>query len=211
MLSFPLFKTEQSVSKIFCIGLSKTGTTSLTKALSILGYRSFHFPWTMLRYQNGRLSVVEEKVRPYDALSDIPVARFYQELDCLFPGSKFILTVRNQDAWLDSCERHFWPGQILKGENWINQLHRDIYGSIDFDRERFYRAYQAHKREVRDYFAERPQDLLLMDLARGDGWEKLCAFLDKPLPEQPFPKRDCLYTNVFKVVNMQRFRSGAWS
>ena len=40
--------------KVFCIGLSKTGTTSLSKALEILGYRSIHTP---IIYKNSSLTV----------------------------------------------------------------------------------------------------------------------------------------------------------
>ena len=31
-------------NKIFCIGLMKTGTTSITKALNLLGYKIVHRP-----------------------------------------------------------------------------------------------------------------------------------------------------------------------
>ena len=37
-----------------------------------------------------------------------------------------------------------------------------------------------------EHFAERPGDLLVMRLEAGDGWGKLCRFLDEPMPEPPF-------------------------
>lgn len=40
---------------------------------------------------------------------------------------------------------------------------------------------------MRDYFAGRPEDLLIMDICAGDGWEKLCPFLGFEIPETPFP------------------------
>ena len=41
----------------------------------------------------------------YQALTDIPVAPYYPQLDEIFPGSKFILTTRPTEAWLLSVEK----------------------------------------------------------------------------------------------------------
>ena len=78
--------------KIFGIGLSRTGTTSLTLALSELGLHAYHFP-------RGR-----EVIDSVDAATDTPVAAWYQDLDAAYPDSKFILTLRHRPEWLDSCE-----------------------------------------------------------------------------------------------------------
>jgi hypothetical protein len=32
-----------------------------------------------------------------------------------------------------------------------------------------------------------PERLLVMDIAAGEGWEKLCPFLGVPIPPEPFP------------------------
>lgn len=80
--------------KIFGIGLSKTGTTSLAHALEILGYRTKDYPG-LSRYRAGDLSSVDlAVVDAYDALTDTPIPSFYRELDQRYPGAKFILTVR---------------------------------------------------------------------------------------------------------------------
>jgi hypothetical protein len=47
--------------------------------------------------------------------------------------------------------------------------------------------YEQHNQEVIDYFRDRPDDLLILDLAKGDGWEQLCAFLGADIPNEPFP------------------------
>ena len=59
------------------------------------------------------------------------------------------------------------------------------YGSVE-PREYAYKAkYFDHNNAVRNCIpAER---LLVMNLAMGDGWEKLCPFLSKPIPEAAFP------------------------
>ena len=80
--------------KIFGIGLSKTGGTSLAKALIILGYRA-------------RRARTMKEIRSHDASTDSVVAWRYEILDSRFPDSKFILTVREIESWLESCRKHF--------------------------------------------------------------------------------------------------------
>jgi hypothetical protein len=40
---------------------------------------------------------------------------------------------------------------------------------------------------VIEYFADRPNDLLVLPLATTNKWEKLCAFLQKPIPSVEYP------------------------
>jgi hypothetical protein len=63
-----------------------------------------------------------------------------------------------------------------------------LYETVVYDREKFIAAYNRHYEDVRRYFADRPNDLLEMDITKGDGWEKLCPFLELPIPDKPFRK-----------------------
>jgi hypothetical protein len=176
--------------KVFGIGLSRTGTKSLDRALSVLGYRSDHFSTHLLRLEDGALSLDMHKVEAYDALTDITAALFFRELDEAFPGSKFVLTVRDSDGWLRSCRQHFpplEPGLWPYGDAKVLELRRRVYASNCFDSDRFLAAYQAHAEAVRRYFASRPDSLLVFDVCSGDGWGPLCTFLSKPEPKVPFP------------------------
>ena len=47
--------------------------------------------------------------------------------------------------------------------------------------------YERHNSEVRAYFADRPEDLLVMDITAGDGWDVLCPFLGVEAPADEFP------------------------
>src|SRR5690349_19921009 len=94
--------------KVFGLGLSKTGTSSLSEALNYLGIKTIHYPsdeltWRELRSGNYRLTLMNE----WQGAVDISVAPFYPQLDQAFPQSKFILTVREKEAWLRSCEQHW--------------------------------------------------------------------------------------------------------
>jgi hypothetical protein len=122
----------------------------------------------------------------FDALTDLPAARFYRELDKAFPNSKFILTVRNEESWLRSCSKFFAKGKH-RFFKW-QQLHFDMYGANRFDSALFQEAYLNHLKDVKSYFANRPNDLLVMNIPNGDSWEKLCAFLEVEEPNRSFPK-----------------------
>ena len=92
--------------KIFGIGLSKIGTTSLTQALQLLDHKAVHFPFFHLKPQKDSLALNYHKIDKWDAMTDTPIPYFYKELDRHYPESKFILTIRNIDEWLDSCENN---------------------------------------------------------------------------------------------------------
>lgn len=182
--------------KVFGIGLSKTGTTSLTKALNILGIRSIHFPHdevTLRELQRGeyRLSILRE----YQGVSDTPVAPFFAQLDRAWPGSRFILTVRDKASWLRSVEDHW---EVILAKRRANDpsfrafcdfINACVYGCIEFNAERFSYAYDTHVRHVQEYFAQRPDDLLVLDICAGRaGWDDLCRFLGTAVPaDKPFP------------------------
>ncbi|MGQ9686398.1 MAG: inositol monophosphatase family protein, partial [Thiobacillaceae bacterium] len=174
--------------KIFGIGLSKTGTSSLAHALEILGYRVKDYPG-IERYVPGDPSCIDPALlEHYDALTDTPIPSFYRELDRAYPGSKFILTVRERAGWLKSCQKQFTEKLAAKQNEAHNRLFLDLYGTTVFDTEKFSAGYERFVAGVLEYFRDRPRDLLVMDITGGDGWEKLCPFLGKTVPDQPFPK-----------------------
>jgi hypothetical protein len=155
--------------KVFGIGLSKTGTTSLSAALAILGYRSKHFP-------------KDEDFAHYDAFSDITVAMKFKTLDRFFPGSQFIYTVRDEPSWLASCARHFRQAHEKERQR---DIRRTFYKCGKFDEEKFREAYWRHDADVRTYFRDRQADMLVLDIR--EGWGPLCRFLGRVPPAQPFP------------------------
>lgn len=171
-------------TKVFCIGFHKTGTTSLERALQRLGYRvtgSFGTKDPAIATKVHELAYA--KAEQYDAFQDNPWPILYRELDARFPGSKFILTRRPSAAWIRSQVRDFARTET--------PMRRWIYGPDagcpEGNEPTYIARYERHNREVLEYFKDRPQDLLVFDLPSGDGWEKLCAFLGAPVPDEPFP------------------------
>jgi hypothetical protein len=172
--------------RIFGLGLSRTGTSSLASALQMLGYAARHHPEVTVIM--GRLwQLSRRELRRFDAFTDIPVIPFYKQLDVRYPGSKFILTLRDVDAWVESCRRYrrFQPGFAASRK--ALAIRRAVYGTERFDADRFRAVYQDHVADVRMYFRERKNDLLEMSVCDGEGWEKLCPFLGLPIPDAAFP------------------------
>jgi hypothetical protein len=176
--------------KVFGVGLSRTGTKSLHRALGKLGYLDDHFSTHLLDLDAGELSINVARAAEYDALTDITASLFFRELDAAFPGSKFILTLREPEAWLASCKRHFpplrpsvWPANSPR----VLALRQRTYSSISFDAAQFRAAYESHRLAVTRWFADRPESLLIFDVCAGDSWPELCRFLGHPVPTSPFP------------------------
>lgn len=174
--------------KVFGVGLQRTGTTSLTDALAILGIKTLQYPKQIYR------DLADPIVDEYDGFTDNPVPLLFRELDERFPGSKFILTIRDEESWLESLKWLFRVGKVKF--NWadlelVDEFHHRLYGRTTFDRETFRRVFRSHNDAVRVYFASRPDDLLEVDVERGDGFEKLAPFLGREIPRGvPFPHRN---------------------
>jgi hypothetical protein len=163
-------------SRCWGIGLGRTGTTTLCQAYSILGYRNvLHNPSF-------------EELRSADAGADNGVAIFYKYLDYIYPGSKFVLSVRDLESWLESMQYIISVSPVNSLGDHIPIMRRMlIYETIRFDRIKFADAYARHYDNVQHYFRDRPEDLLEINIVAGEGWEKLCPFLEVSIPPVPFP------------------------
>ncbi len=176
-------------TRIFGIGLSRTGTTSLTKALSILGLKTQHYPndkTTQHELRTGQynLSILREE----QALTDIPVAPFYAQFDRLYPQSKFILTTRPTASWLGSMENHFRLYVDYRRDDFDDFVLACVYGSLHFNPDRFAYVKELHENNCRIHFTGRPEKLLVLDLLEStDPWGQLCNFLGCAVPDQLFP------------------------
>lgn len=201
----------RSWNKIFGIGLSKTGTTSLAAALRILGLRACDYPHdarTQAQLESGDYDLAV--LRQNDALTDTPAAYCFPQLDEQFPGSLFILTEReNRQRWLESFREQWkhgdeWGTHDPQFQRFLYFMRCVNYGVTSFHPQRLKYAYERHSREVRRYFADRPGDLLIHDVTTGSGWAELCKFLDLPLPDQPYPRANTRQEKAAKVELMAR-------
>lgn len=169
--------------KIFCIGMFKTGTTSLGSAFDILGYKTLHGPWWsggMLKdpfYQSPEMwpeyyPLIIKKANEYTAFEDYPWMFLYKECDKWFKDAKFILTERNPDNVVKSSINQFRTALVPPDETPSPQEFRD--------------RYENHRENVMDYFRNK-DNLLIMNLEKRDGWNLLCPFLGVDQIVSEFP------------------------
>jgi hypothetical protein len=188
-------------ARIFGIGMQKTATTSLGAALQLLGFDSAHWldgKWAVAILREVRAKGRSETLERHYALCDLPIAILFRELDRAYPGSKFILTVRDEVDWLVSTRDH-WSYEHNKfrpdWDKWpaADFIHRATYGQKHFDAVVMLERYRRHNAEVREYFRNRPDDLLVMDMSRGAGWKELCPFVERPIPNSDYPRAYAAY------------------
>jgi hypothetical protein len=179
-------------TRVWGIGMHKTGTTSLHWALRGLGLDCAHWPsahWARAVWEemtrDGRSATLE---RSY-AACDLPLTLLYRELDRGYPGSRFVLTERPEDQWLASVERHWDRAHNEFRAQWdadpfTHRVHRLLYGRKSYHAATMLARYRAHNAAVREYFRDRPDDLLILD---EPAWGPLCRFLRLPVPAAPYP------------------------
>lgn len=169
------------MNKIFGIGISKTGTTSLAAALVQLGYRGVDHPSPELLQKFSQ--------DQFDFGSDMPFSTRYQQYDREFPGSRFILTIRtNLREWLQSVRHQHQKIPLQQMPAWAKQYRQEKYNTLDFDISNQIVTSMQHHIDVLSYFRNRPDDLLVLNVFDGDGWDPLCRFLGRSIPDAPFPR-----------------------
>ena len=195
--------------KVFCIGRNKTGTTSLAKALRDLGYIVGDQATAELLihdYARRNFRPIVEYCRTAEAFQDIPFSLpyTYQALDYAFPGSKFILSIRDdEDEWYTSMttfhqrrlgiegprtKEHLVNDPYrYKGFLWdVNRIALDTPEEDPVNEEILKEHYRRHNEDVITYFKFR-SDLLVINLREADSYQRFCAFLGvEPLYEE-FP------------------------
>jgi hypothetical protein len=162
------------VSKIFIIGLPRTGTTSISVALLNYGFKVAHTAYTKRAFELA------------DVIADAPCFADYQELDVLFPNSKFVYLNRALDAWVPSIQmllnkmlpelapKTGYLHPVLK--RCMNKTFMPFSAAEPLSREHLTQCYVAHQEAALDYFASR-NDLLNIDLSQTGSQEQLLAFL----------------------------------
>ncbi len=170
--------------KVFGIGLNKTGTTTLGVCLKTLGYK--HSPYAgrfVAAAQSRELDELLAYAEAWDSFEDWPWPLLYRELDERFPGSRFVLTTRNDAVtWFRSLCGHAertgpTPERRLIYGHEMPQGHRVEHLKL----------YEEHVLAVRAWFQGRPEALLEVCWERGAGWPELCRFLGAEQPGEPFP------------------------
>jgi len=177
-------------SKLFCLGLPKTGLPSISAAFEQLGYRVCGSPNRIYgrnieEIKEGFWRRAERIVPRYDIFVDVPWCSVYSELAREYPNARFILTERDPDAWLESFDRH-----LLGSES---ALHRWTFGEVikSRDGQELKRFYETHVTSVCAFF-ERDgcHKFARLNIYEGDGWAQIGELLDVDPPKTEFPREN---------------------
>tara|TARA_B110000116_G_scaffold192340_1_gene167287 strand:+ start:147 stop:878 length:732 start_codon:yes stop_codon:yes gene_type:complete len=203
--------------KIICAGWGRTGTRSLKFALETLnGKPSYHMQNILLTKRDAHLwhSLIfsdidkihfdwDDIFKDYGACLDFPSCNYYKELMIAYPSAKIILTVRDDVSWIKSW--NVLNNQILKSLTFkflakipgtSFKLQKDIHNEMILGPKGAFKGSKSDEnrkkrfnewnQSVIDYV---PKDRLLVYQVK-EGWEPLCHFLDKPVPDMPFPYKN---------------------
>ncbi|KAI9155713.1 hypothetical protein HJFPF1_08302 [Paramyrothecium foliicola] len=136
----------------------------------------------------------------YDAVTDI-AAVFAEELIEAYPEAKVVIVERDVDKWFESFDRQIlvpvWSvlGEFLNyfvlpllGDRGLQATRKIVLGHWNSRNVHEVRAnardgYKAYYNRIRQIV---PQDKRL-EYKLGDGWEPLCKFLGKDIPDVSFP------------------------
>lgn len=168
------------MNKIFQIGFNKCGTVSLHQYFLQNGLESIHWDKGRLaktiksNFDRG-LPLLKGYER-FDCFTDMEsqtnnifiYLTHFKELDRAYPGSKFILNIRDKNKWLQSRINH---RDYLK-------VHQKITGlSVDDVIELWSKDWDDHLKNVKEYFIGREDDLLIFDIENDV--DKLNQFMSK--------------------------------
>lgn len=171
--------------KIINAGLNKTGTGTFKTCMRYWGLEHVSYDLDAFNlYRNNDWERLEVLMDRYDSFEDWPWALIYKAFDKRYPEAKFILTVRkNPKIWFRSLRNH------AKRIGPLTDFEKFIYGFADpagHEKEHI-DFYLRHNRQVEDYFADRPEKLIVVCWETGDGWKELSDHLGFHIPDIPLP------------------------
>jgi len=209
--------SHQSSNTVEVIGAGwgRTGTASLKMALERLGYNPTYHMFEVIKRKHGDFWIRVADKKPYDfdeafvcsdgtkytATVDFPSSAFWKEQLERYPNAKVILTYRDPEKWYQSCSDTIFrlqadsphcsfPVAVMLYSPFAHEKQEFFYKVIsrdsihnDWSKKNVIACYKAHIDRVK---RECPSDKLLI-YEVSQGWEPLCKFLNKPIPQEPFP------------------------
>ncbi|KAL8707953.1 MAG: hypothetical protein Q9220_007096 [cf. Caloplaca sp. 1 TL-2023] len=137
----------------------------------------------------------------YAAVTDVPATAFCLELITAYPDAKVILMERDVESWFHSYDNAVIKSMWAPTTQLIGDLDPWFVGPLKGVAMRWARGWIGVNSEMemrskaRGHYLEHnafvrkitpPERLLIYKM--GSGWEPLCEFLGKPIPEVEFPR-----------------------
>ncbi|MEQ8858604.1 MAG: sulfotransferase [Pseudomonadales bacterium] len=186
-------------------GFGRTGTLSLKLALEQLGFdKCYHMMELFGNREHvdlwraaGRGEPVDWRAlfRGYRASVDWPACTFWEAQLAAFPQARVVLSERDPGRWYESVMNTIYPSSVAARDSgdpamqpWVQMAFELIWdGTFDGrieDRAHAIAVYRAHNDHVK---RQVPADRLLVFEA-SQGWESLCRFLGRDVPDAPYPR-----------------------
>lgn len=172
-------------SKIFIVGLPRTGTTSICSALLSLDYAVAHTAYTQTTFDQAT------------AIADTPVFHDYEALDNYYPGSKFIYLTRAANKWIPSIKQLLlrMHHNVVRDDGGFNPIIKRCYTEIfspftleNINNDDFLLAcYNKHITAVTHYFKQQKKAVLFIDISEPTSYQNLLLFLNIDSTEIVFP------------------------
>ncbi len=207
-------------NKVFGLGFSKTGTTSLERAMEILGYnvcrgnwKNGHTYYLLAMFMAEDRNEIRRMTQYWDAFFDGPFGGtdLYLDLQKWYPEAKFIHVVRKAEEWYSSFEKMILQFDPSMDTTW-KTYHEKRFGSCHYfekvfsindlkgNKEKIVNHYKNYNKAVYDHFKDDP-NYLQYDLDIDDPWGMICGFLDEKVPEASFPHENKAKTTGIKKAN----------
>lgn len=180
-------------------GFGRTGTASLKLALETVGFGpGYHMSEVISN--PGHIDLWNDVAagapdwdaifKGYVSAVDFPAATYWRELADYYPDAKIILSLRDAERWYESTQEtilseKMWT--LIGPTPWGRMVDRTVSRLFDgkiHDHDTLIRVYNGHNEAVKAAFG--PDRLLVFEAK--EGWAPLCAFLDVPVPDAPFPR-----------------------
>ncbi len=183
--------------KVIGAGFGRTGTESMKQAFEILGFGPCHHMKEVLANPQQKdlwRSVASGKTPEWDVLFagynsavDWPAAYFWRELSEYYPDAKILLTIRSSESWYASMVKTIF--KVLQESDdpasvGVKLIGERVFGGNLDNRDHAIAVYEQNIAEVRSAFSK---DRLL-EYNLGDGWQPLCRFFGKPVPDVAYPR-----------------------
>lgn len=185
-------------------GFGRTGTLSLKLALETLGLGPCHHmeevftnPAQLPYWQaaiEGRQMNWDQVYAGFASTVDWPGTHYWRDLAEFYPQAKVILSVRPTEVWCKSFSatirkllemKDSIPDEYVRSilDMAYQMIAVETFGDAMHDEVRLRAAFQQRIDEVTASIDS--ERLLVFDVA--EGWEPLCRFLDRPVPDVEFP------------------------
>ena len=205
--------------KVIGAGGPRTGTASLKVALETLGFgHCYHMEWVFNNthqvknwielFETGTTNF-DELFDGFQSIVDFPGHLNYKVLLAQYPEAKVILSERDPDLWYESSMKTVYSvtpktfteklailGKFIRSKRFRQlsgafrlvekYLWKGYYENQFHHKEKALSRYHKHNEEVK---ATVPAEKLLI-FRPEHGWEPLCEFLEVPVPDQPYPKKN---------------------